>query len=33
VVMGLRNVIMGTWNVNGVPSSVIRVPGNVFMEP
>ena len=36
VIMGQRNVIMGTWNVNRVPSNVIlgrwnenRVPWNV----
>jgi hypothetical protein len=25
--------MMGTWNVNGLPSSVIMVPSNVIMEP
>jgi hypothetical protein len=33
VVMGLRNVIMGSWNVNGLPSSVNRVQINVIMRP
>ena len=33
MVIGLRNVIMGPWNVNGGPSGLSRVQRNVFMGP
>ena len=33
VVIGLRNVVIWPWNVNGGPSGVSRVQRNVIMGP